>query len=1068
MWKRNPFRSALILSSVLLHLAVSGQTFYKTLGSSSANETAQCVQALSDGNYAIGGSRGDSALIIKVDPLGNVLWSRCFKPVPGVQNLIYQIAATPDGYLIGTGSAAPLTALFGKTFLFKFDLAGNMIWQTNSSGARPIWTHRIVPLSATQYMAISEVYDVSSPTWSDPCIALVNANTGLLDSNNPRLNFFPSTPYIDDINSAALSPSSSVYGYGRTYVGGADPGSMRPFITKFDQTGQHLWTKYFMFSSSQNARIYGSDIAYADDSLITCYLGDINGTGTNFSVGLIRADTAGNVAWTKDYKLQGYTAAHSFKVLRMPYGFAITGYCTSGGHSDLFVIATDRAGQVLWAKAYGPSSTSSDLSLDFTEQSVAIGSDIMFTGTSRSPGYTNIILARVDDSGNISCGTSTSVNITTTTVPPYSTDITPDQIPDLLNFVAPASVTSVPPLNDLCASVQLDLGPDAASCEPTILDATVPGGTYLWSTGSTASSITAPGPDTIWVQVTVDCCNYADTIVISAGALGTAAFNFSSSPCDLEVATVNTSSGASSYAWDFGDGQSSTDEAPTHTYSASGTYDITLTAYNNCGTNDTSIQLVIQPPGTFSINGPDTLCGGQEGTYTYSLSDGSLSSIAWSTGAVSDTLLFGSAASGVLYATATDSNSCVYSDTLSLHINPTPEAAFTFTTSFCDSVVTFIDGSINASTWQWNLGNGVSSTIPSPIGHYPVAGTFTVQQIVSNGCGSDTVSHELTLGASGALELIGLDSICEGEAGVYSVMLQGTAGTNVIWSLSSSDSASIALILSNSNMLEVRVLGSDGCTYADSLAIQVTPLPSAAFTVLVDPCDSTATFNNASLYANSYAWDFGNGEASNAASPTVQFAPMVYEITLIASNACGVDVEQHSIEVDPIGNLVLAGPSHICSDKPVPFHIAYAGSGLHAIHWSTGDTTLSILTGTTDGDSIYVTALDDDGCPLRASFLVEHLSIAGVGSAYVPNVFTPNKDGINDNFAPIIPDGFISMTIYNRWGREIYETTDINKPWPGDFKGTPVPDGTYVYIVKWIDMCTNTPADIIGHVTLVR
>src|SRR5690606_3198668 len=100
-----------------------------------------------------------------------------------------------------------------------------------------------------------------------------------------------------------------------------------------------------------------------------------------------------------------------------------------------------------------------------------------------------------------------------------------------------------------------------------------------------------------------------------AGVPGTPSFSFSSSPCELEVTTVNSSSGASSYEWDFGDGQTSNDAEPTHIYGAAGSYDITLTATNGCGVSDTTVQLVLHLPGTFSIAGPDTLCAGQEETY---------------------------------------------------------------------------------------------------------------------------------------------------------------------------------------------------------------------------------------------------------------------------------------------------------------------------------------------------------------------------------------------------------------------------------------------------------------------
>src|SRR5690606_5807090 len=125
-----------------------------------------------------------------------------------------------------------------------------------------------------------------------------------------------------------------------------------------------------------------------------------------------------------------------------------------------------------------------------------------FTGTAHFPGNTNIILARIDGSGNISCGTSTPVNITVTNIPPFSSEVTPTQIPFQLALTAPAPTTASYVLEDICATVQIDLGPDTASCGPVTLDATVASGSYLWSTGSTDPSITVSGQQTVWVQVT--------------------------------------------------------------------------------------------------------------------------------------------------------------------------------------------------------------------------------------------------------------------------------------------------------------------------------------------------------------------------------------------------------------------------------------------------------------------------------------------------------------------------------------------------------------------------------------
>jgi len=69
---------------------------------------------------------------------------------------------------------------------------------------------------------------------------------------------------------------------------------------------------------------------------------------------------------------------------------------------------------------------------------------------------------------------------------------------------------------------------------------------------------------------------------------------------------------------------------------------------------------------------------------------------------------------------------------------------------------------------------------------------------------------------------------------------------------------------------------------------------------------------------------------------------------------------------------------------------------------------------------------------------------------FVPNVFTPNGDNINDIFkavatAPPCITNF-NMKIFNRWGGLLNETNDINKGWDGKFRNENVPEGVYVYI----------------------
>ncbi|MGB0165521.1 MAG: gliding motility-associated C-terminal domain-containing protein, partial [Luteibaculum sp.] len=69
---------------------------------------------------------------------------------------------------------------------------------------------------------------------------------------------------------------------------------------------------------------------------------------------------------------------------------------------------------------------------------------------------------------------------------------------------------------------------------------------------------------------------------------------------------------------------------------------------------------------------------------------------------------------------------------------------------------------------------------------------------------------------------------------------------------------------------------------------------------------------------------------------------------------------------------------------------------------------------------------------------------------FIPNSFTPDGDGNNDVFLPVLPWDdveFFHMTIYNRWGEIIYETFDANA-WDGTYQNRPAPRGTYAFQIE--------------------
>lgn len=127
------------------------------------------------------------------------------------------------------------------------------------------------------------------------------------------------------------------------------------------------------------------------------------------------------------------------------------------------------------------------------------------------------------------------------------------------------------------------------------LTANISSATYTWSTGQTTQSIIVTQTGTYIVMV-VDSngCSSVDTFAVVALPSPTAAFNFNVGSGGLSYTfTDQSTGGATSYAWNFGDGNTSTQASPAHTYAASGNYVVTLIATNSCGSDTITQSLTV-------------------------------------------------------------------------------------------------------------------------------------------------------------------------------------------------------------------------------------------------------------------------------------------------------------------------------------------------------------------------------------------------------------------------------------------------------------------------------------------
>ena len=541
--------------------------------------------------------------------------------------------------------------------------------------------------------------------------------------------------------------------------------------------------------------------------------------------------------------------------------------------------------------------------------------------------------------------------------------------------------------------------------------------------------------------------------------------------------------------WMFGDGNTSSANAPEHLFDSESntdsTYVVTLVAQSAAGCSDTaSVDVVVwgTPTAQLTLNNLEG-CYPVEVTFENTSEGQTMNTWAYGNGETSATndslhskVFFNPTQELIAYETvltATNVHGCATDAMVSFDVAPHLNAAFDAVNAGCSPVnAQLINQSEGAASYSWNFDDGSMPSNEFQPNHSFVNTTnedmtFEVQLIAQSAYGCiDTVSvgvHVYPMPQAEFSVTPVTQTYPNATVGINNMSLSSDAAVQY-WSFG--DGAELAgeqPIFHTYNTwgtYNITLLVDNGfCADAQTEQVQIlSPNPVANFTGSGAGCAPLlVAFDNLSNHGAGYVWDFGDDYMTSEESPVhVYTRPGVYNVSL---TAIGFEGQEHeaihyaTVEVFPTATAAFVfSPSQVVApDQPVEF-INLSDEDATEFLWTFGDGMVSteanpIYTYTEPGQyDVSLTANNVFNCP--STFIMEQaIEATSGGFMEFPTGFTPNNGGSNGGgYDPASLDNDVfhphhlgivqyEMVVFNKWGELIFRSTDPYIGWDGYFQG---------------------------------
>lgn len=561
---------------------------------------------------------------------------------------------------------------------------------------------------------------------------------------------------------------------------------------------------------------------------------------------------------------------------------------------------------------------------------------------------------------------------------------------------------------------------------------------------------------------------------------------------------TSTPANAANIEWNFGDadaeGNITTGYNASYTYTKAGVYTVTAKAYSLAGCTETTTQIVqvtetpvpaftapvstiCGPTGTVVFTNKTTYTGAGAVKYSWYVNDALVSS------ATDLTYTFNTPATVVLpyvyriKLVAMNVLGCNESIEKTIQFNPLPNPAFTLNLN--KGCVPFrlqlVNNSTYADQFAWYVDDVLVSEekTPSNIVLHDPDKTYNIKLVANNiyGCDSkaqtkQAVTYPNPKASFTVKELISCNGVL-----VLDATNTSTGATSYTWDFGDGTEVytgtTPAHTYGQAGVYSLQLTASNGfCTDVARKNISIAETPKAAFLpdVAIGCNQLTVTFQNLSLFATSYLWNFGDDTFSTQKNPVhkYKFSSTPYNVRLKVTGDFGctdevVMLKMISVFPPPTVNINIT-PGRTIKVPAYSFNFKAEGSeDIISYKWDFGDgktadkatvdhsyTNVGVYT-------IKLSVTSRTGC---VTTVPDQVRIEGVpGYLYLPNAFEPAHSRPDMKVFTLKGSGmsYYSIRIFNKWGQVIWESSKLDEDgapaefWDGTMKGQPAPQGAYYW-----------------------